>query len=323
MNQAIRIHENGGPEVLRLEDTKVDPPGTGEVLIRHTAVGLNFIDIYQRSGLYPLELPKVLGMEGAGVIEETGDGVEGLVPGQRVAYAMNLGAYSQRRTIQADKLVALPDGIEDQTAAAMMLKGMTVMYLLRRTHVVQKGETILVNAAAGGVGLILCQWASQLGAEVIGCVGSEAKAELAKKFGCDHTILYRNEDIVSRVREITDGKGVPVVYDSVGKDTFNSSIDSLAPFGKLVSFGNASGPVEPFNPLMLGNKGSLFFTRQTLATHIATRELFEDAANQLFEVVQSGGVQIVINRTFPLAETSQAHQELESRKTTGSTVILP
>ncbi len=223
-------------------------------------MGLNFIDIYQRSGLYPLELPKVLGMEGAGVIEETGDGVEGLVPGQRVAYAMNLGAYSQRRTIQADKLVALPDGIEDQTAAAMMLKGMTVMYLLRRTHVVQKGETILVNAAAGGVGLILCQWASHLGAEVIGCVGSEEKAELAKKFGCDHTILYRNEDIVSRVREITDGKGVPVVYDSVGKDTFNSSIDSLAPFGKLVSFGNASGPVEPFNPLMLGNKGSLFFT---------------------------------------------------------------
>ena len=255
MNQAIRIHENGGPEVLRLEETKVDPPGSGEVLIRHTAVGLNFIDIYQRSGLYPLELPKVLGMEGAGVIEETGDGVEGLVPGQRVAYAMNLGAYSQRRTIQADKLIALPDGIEDQTAAAMMLKGMTVMYLLRRTHVVQKGETILVNAAAGGVGLILCQWASHLGAEVIGCVGSEAKAELAKKFGCEHTILYRNEDIVSRVKEITDGKGVPVVYDSVGKDTFNSSIDSLAPFGKLVSFGNASGPVEPFNPLMLGNKG--------------------------------------------------------------------
>ena len=211
MNQAIRIHENGGPEVLRLEDTKVDPPGFGEVLIRHTAVGLNFIDIYQRSGLYPLELPKVLGMEGVGVIEETGEGVEGLVPGQRVAYAMNLGAYSQRRTIQADKLVALPDGIEDQTAAAMMLKGMTVMYLLRRTHVVQKGETILVNAAAGGVGLILCQWASHLGAEVIGCVGSEAKAELAKKFGCDHTILYRNEDIVSRVKEITDGKGVPVV----------------------------------------------------------------------------------------------------------------
>ena len=257
------------------------------------------------------------------MIEEIGDGVVGLVPGQRVAYAMNLGAYSQRRTIQADKLVALPDGIEDQTAAAMMLKGMTVMYLLRRTHVVQKGETILVNAAAGGVGLILCQWASHLGAEVIGCVGSEEKADLAKKFGCDHTILYRNEDIVSRVKEITDGKGVPVVYDSVGKDTFNSSIDSLAPFGKLVSFGNASGPVEPFNPLMLGNKGSLFFTRQTLATHIATRELFEDAANQLFEVVQSGGVQIVINRTFPLAETSQAHQELESRKTTGSTVILP
>ena len=323
MNQSIQIYENGGPEVLRWEETPVGRPGPGEVLLRHTAVGLNFIDIYQRSGLYPLELPKILGMEGAGVIEETGEGVENFKPGQRVAYAMQLGSYCERRTINAEKLVILPDGIEDQTAAAMMLKGMTVMYLLRRTHVVQKGETILVNAAAGGVGLILCQWASHLGAEVIGCVGSEEKADLARKYGCTHTILYREENIVSRVREITEGKGVPVVYDSVGKETFMSSIDCLAAFGKLVSFGNASGPVEPFNPAMLGTKGSLFFTRQTLATHIASRELFEDAANQLFEVVLSGGVQIVINRSFSLSETRQAHEALESRRTTGSTILLP
>ncbi|HJO44852.1 MAG TPA: quinone oxidoreductase [SAR324 cluster bacterium] len=323
MNQSIQIYENGGPEVLRWEESTVGRPGPGEVLLRHTAVGLNFIDIYQRSGLYPLELPKILGMEGAGVIEETGEGVENFKPGQRVAYAMQLGAYCERRTINAEKLVILPDGIEDQSAAAMMLKGMTVMYLLRRTHVVQKGETILVNAAAGGVGLILCQWASHLGAEVIGCVGSEEKADLARKYGCTHTILYREENIVSRVREITEGKGVPVVYDSVGKETFMSSIDCLAAFGKLVSFGNASGPVEPFNPAMLGTKGSLFFTRQTLATHIASRELFEDAANQLFEVVLSGGVQIVINRSFSLSETRQAHEALESRRTTGSTILLP
>jgi NADPH2:quinone reductase len=323
MNQSIQIYENGGPEVLRWEESTVGRPGPGEVLLRHTAVGLNFIDIYQRSGLYPLELPKILGMEGAGVIEETGEGVENFKPGQRVGYAMQLGAYCERRTINAEKLVILPDGIEDQSAAAMMLKGMTVMYLLRRTHVVQKGETILVNAAAGGVGLILCQWASHLGAEVIGCVGSEEKADLARKYGCTHTILYREENIVSRVREITEGKGVPVVYDSVGKETFMSSIDCLAAFGKLVSFGNASGPVEPFNPAMLGTKGSLFFTRQTLATHIASRELFEDAANQLFEVVLSGGVQIVINRSFSLSETRQAHEALESRRTTGSTILLP
>ena len=323
MSKSIRIRENGGPEVLRWEDVPVGNPGPGEVLLKHTAVGLNFIDIYQRTGLYPLELPLTLGMEGAGVIEEVGRDVTEFEAGQRVAYAMQVGSYSERRVIGTSKLIALPDDIEDRTAGAMMLQGMTAMYLVCRTHVVKTGETILVNAAAGGVGLILCQWASHLGATVIGCVGSEAKAELARAHGCAYTILYREEDIVKKVREITDGKGVPVVYDSVGRDTFDSSIDCLAPFGTLVSYGNASGPVEPFNPLMLGNKGSLFFTRQTLATHGATRELLEDAANQLIGVVRSGAVRININQTFPLSETAQAHRDLESRKTTGSTVLIP
>ena len=323
MSKAIRIHETGGPEVLHWEDVPAGNPGPGEVLLKHTAVGLNFIDIYQRTGLYPLELPLILGMEGAGVIEEVGRDVTGFAVGQRVAYAMQVGSYSERRVIGTSKLIALPDDIEDLTAGAMMLQGMTAMYLVCRTHVVKTGETILVNAAAGGVGLILCQWASHLGATVIGCVGSEAKAELARAHGCAYTILYREEDIVKKVREITDGKGVPVVYDSVGRDTFDSSIDCLAPFGTLVSYGNASGPVEPFNPLMLGNKGSLFFTRQTLATHGATRELLEDAANQLIGVVRSGAVRININQTFPLSETAQAHRDLESRKTTGSTVLIP
>ena len=323
MNKAIRIHENGGPEVLRWEEVPLEKPGPGEVLLKHTAVGLNFIDIYQRAGLYPLELPQTLGMEGAGVIEEVGEGVTDFSPGGRVGYAMRLGSYSERRVIDCSLLVAIPDSIEDRTAAAMMLQGMTAMYLIRRTHLVQPGETILVNAAAGGVGLILCQWANHLGATVIGCVGSEAKAELARTFGCAHTILYREEDVVSRVREITGGKGVPVVYDSVGKDTFESSIDSLAPFGTLASFGNASGPVAPFNPLILSSKGSLFFTRQNLATHIASRELLADASKQLFDVVLSGAVKINIHQTYPLAETAEAHRNLEQRKTTGSTVLIP
>ena len=321
---SVNFSKTGGPEVLKYEKLSISEPKESEVLIKHSAIGLNFIDTYHRSGLYPVPLPSGIGLEGAGIIEKVGPGVKNFKEGDKVAYAAApLGSYSTHRIYPTKNLVKVPDGIDLEIVACLMTKGLTTFYLLHKTYPVKKGQTVLFHAAAGGVGQIFCQWAKSLGCKVIGTVGSDEKIKLAKKFGCDHTILYRNEDIVSRVKEITDGKGVPVVYDSVGKDTFNSSIDSLAPFGKLVSFGNASGPVEPFNPLMLGNKGSLFFTRQTLATHIATRELFEDAANQLFEVVQSGGVQIVINRTFPLAETSQAHQELESRKTTGSTVILP
>ena len=324
MTKAIRIHQAGGPEVLQYEDVDIGDVGPEEVRLKHTAIGLNFIDVYQRSGMYPIgDLPKTLGMEAAGVIEEVGADVEGFAVGDRVAYAMGLGSYAEERVWGTDRLVKLPDAIDDQTAAAMMLQGMTVYYLLNRTYRVKSGDTILFYAAAGGVGLIACQWAKHLGATVIGCVGSEEKAELAKANGCDHPILYRDENVPERVKEITGGKGVPVVYDSIGKDTFEDSLDCLQPFGLMVSFGNASGPVDPFNIALLGPKGSLHVTRQTLATHTATRELLDECAGAVFDVVQGGQVKINVNQTRPLAETVQAHIDLEGRKTTGSTVLLP
>ena len=324
MTKAIRIHEPGGPEALKYEDVDVGTPGPGDVRLRQTAVGLNFIDVYHRSGLYPVkDLPAVIGMEAAGVIEEVGPDVGGLKVGDRVAYTMGLGAYAQERVMGTGRLVPLPDAIDDRQAAAMMLQGTTAHYLIHRTYKVQKGDTILVHAAAGGVGLILCQWAKHLGATVIGCVGSAEKAALAKANGCDHPILYRDENVPERVRKLTNGDGVPVVYDGVGKATFNDSLDCLGPFGLMVSFGNASGPLDPVNPAILGPKGSLYLTRTTLATHTATRELLMDGANALFDVVKNGHVKIAINQTYPLHETAQAHRDLEARKTTGSTVLIP
>jgi NADPH:quinone reductase len=324
MSHAICIHETGGPEVLRWEAVEVGEPAAGEVRIRQTAVGLNFIDVYHRNGLYPVPaLPCVIGMEAAGVIDAIGDAVTGLERGQRVAYAGVLGGYAQSRLIKADRLVALPDAIADETAAAMMLKGMTAQYLLRRTFRVQKGDPILVHAAAGGVGLIACQWAKHLGATVIGTVGSDAKAELARKHGCEHPIVYTHEDFVQKVREITGGEGVAVVYDGIGKDTFAGSLDCLRPMGMMVSFGNASGPVPPFDPAILSQKGSLFLTRPTLMTYTAKAEDLQASAKELFEVVTSGAVTITIDQTYPLSETAKAHRDLEGRKTTGSTVLLP
>jgi len=324
MSMAIRIHQTGGPEVLKWEDRDVGSPAAGEVKIRHAAVGLNFIDIYMRTGLYPVtDFPFTLGMEGSGVIEAIGDGVEGFSVGERVAYPMNPGAYGEERLIPAARIVKTPDGISDNEAAAMMLKGMTAQYLLRRTYRVQPGDNILVYAAAGGVGLILCQWAKHLGATVIGCVGSPEKAELARANGCDHTILYRDENVPDRVKEITGGEGVAVSYDAIGQATLESSLDSLKPFGTLVSYGNASGPITNFNPGVLAAKGSLYLTRPTLATHTSTRDLLEDSANELFGVVTSGHVKINIGQTYALSDTAKAHEALEGRKTTGSTVLLP
>ncbi len=325
MTRAIRIHETGGPEVLRWEEVEVGEPGEGQVRLAQGAVGLNYIDVYHRSGLYPLpSLPAVLGMEAAGTVEAVGPGVGELSPGDRVAYASPpVGAYAEARLMPADRVVKLPDAISDVQAAGMMLQGMTVHYLIRRTYRVQPGDTVLFHAAAGGVGLIACQWLKHLGATVIGTVGSEDKAALARAHGCDHTILYKTEAISERVRELTGGAGVPVVYDSVGKDTFEASLDSLAPLGMLVSFGNASGPVAPFEPGILAAKGSLFFTRPTLMTYTAKRADLVAAAEELFSVVASGAVKIEVNQTYPLAETAQAHRDLEARKTTGSTVLLP
>jgi NADPH:quinone reductase and related Zn-dependent oxidoreductases len=302
----------------------VPPPGQGEVRIRHTAVGLNFIDTYHRSGLYPVPLPTVIGSEGAGVVEAVGPGVTDLKPGDRVAYGnAPIGSYAEVRNIPAGRLVKIPDGISDQQAASMMLKGMTAQYLLRRTYRVQKGETILVHAAAGGVGLILVQWAKHLGATVIGTVGSKDKAEIAKAHGCDHVILYRETKFVDEVKRITGGAGVSVVYDGVGKDTFMDSLDCLRPLGYMVYYGNASGAVPPFNLLTLAQKGSLYVTRPTLATYVAKREDLVATANDLFDVVKSGAVKIEINQTYPLKDAAQAHRDLESRKTTGTTVLLP
>lgn len=325
MTHAIRIHQTGGPEALVWEAVDVGDPGPGEVRLRQTAIGLNFIDAYHRSGLYPLPaLPAVIGMEAAGVVEAVGDGVEGLEPGDRVAYAtLPVGAYAEARLIPATRVVPLPDSISDQTAAAMMLKGLTAQYLLRRTYRVKAGETILVHAAAGGVGLILCQWAKHLGVTVIGTVGSEEKAELARAHGCDHAIFYRTEDVATRVRELTDGDGVPVVYDSVGKATFEGSLDSLKPLGMMVSYGNASGPVDPINPGILAQKGSLFLTRPSLMTYTASDEDYHASAGELLDVVAGGQVKIEVNQTYALKDAAQAHIDLEARKTTGSTVLLP
>src|SRR6184192_2481772 len=322
MVQAIRFAKTGGPEVREWQQVEVGKPGPGQVRIRHAAVGLNYIDTYQRSGLYPMPLPSGLGSEAAGVIEEVGPGVSGLKVGERVAYAGGpLGAYADERVMPADRLVPVPDGITDQQAAAMMLKGMTAWYLVRRTHVVKPGETILIHAAAGGVGLIVSQWAKHLGATVIGTVGNDEKAALAKRNGCDHPINYRREDFVARVSEITQGKKLPVVYDSVGKDSFYKSLDCIAPLGLMASFGQSSGAIGSVDIGILAGKGSLFLTRPTLNTYTASREDLLTAARELFEVVQSGAVKLAINQTYPLREAARAHLDLEGRKTTGSTVL--
>ena len=325
MTGVVRVHEVGGPEVLRFEETEVGSPGAGQVLIRQTAVGLNYIDVYFRSGLYPApQLPFTPGLEGAGVVEAVGEGVSELRPGRRVAYAAPpIGAYAERRLMPADRLVALPDAISDEQAAAMMLKGMTAQYLLRRTHRVQAGQTILFHAAAGGVGTIASQWAKHLGVTVIGTVGSEAKAELAQQNGCAHVIRYDREDVVARVREITGGKGVPVVYDAVGQATFDASLDCLAPLGMLVSFGQSSGKIPQVDLGILSQKGSLYITRPTLMTYTAARSDLLDSANELFEVVQSGAVKIKINQRVALRDAAEAHRALEGRRTTGSTLLLP
>ena len=325
MAKAIRIYETGSPEVMRFEDYDPGQPAAGEALVRHDAVGLNFIDVYHRTGIYPLPaLPAILGMEGAGTVEAIGEGVTEVAVGDRVAYAgMPPGAYAETRRIPAHRLVKLPDGISTKQGAAMMLQGMTARYLLRGCYKVKSGDRILIHAAAGGVGLIVCQWANHLGATVIGTVGSEEKAELARAHGCHHTILYNQEDFAERTRKITDGKGVDVVYDSVGQATFMKSLDCLRPMGMLVSFGQSSGLVPPFDPGLLSVKGSLFLTRPTLMTYTAERKALLEHARDLFEVVQSGAVKIEIQQSYPLSEAARAHQDMEARKTTGSTILLP
>ncbi len=323
MTKCIQVNEAGGPEVMQWVDANVGEPGAGEVQVRHTAVGLNFIDVYFRAGTYPPPgYPFTPGLEGAGVVQAVGDGVSDIQAGDRVAYASPpLGAYAEVRNMPAEKVVKIPDSVDDLTAAAMMLKGMTAEYLLRRTYAVQAGDTILFHAAAGGVGLIACQWAKHLGAKVIGTVSSDEKAELAKAHGCDHPIIYTRENFVDRVKEITGGQGVPVVYDSVGKTTFMDSLDCLQPLGKMVSFGQSSGKVEPFDIGVLSAKGSLYLTRPTLMTYTAHREDLVNSANALFDVVGQGNVKIDINQTYALADAVRAHQDLEGRKTTGSTVL--
>ena len=324
MAKAIRIHTYGGPEVLAWDDVPVGDPGAGQVRLRQTAVGLNYIDTYHRTGLYPLpQLPAILGREAAGVVEAVGPDSGDLRVGDRVAYALEPGSYSEARVLPAERLVPLPEWIDERQAAAAMLKGLTAHYLLRRTYRVKPGDTVLVHAAAGGVGLILCQWATWLGATVIGTVGTEDKAELARKHGCEHPIVYTARGFLGKVLEITDGKGVPVVYDSVGRATFDESLDCLAPLGLMVSYGNASGPVEPFAIGTLAAKGSLFITRPTLATYIARREDLLRAAGDLFEVVSEDAVRVEVRQTYPLAEAERAHRDLEARKTTGSTVLIP
>jgi len=320
---AIRIHRTGGPEVLAWDELELAPPAAGEARVRHTACGVNFIDTYHRTGLYPLPLPAVLGREAAGVVEELGPGVHDLAVGDRVAYPMYPGAYSEAHNVRADRLVPLPAEIDDRLAAAMMLKGLTAHYLLRRTFRVAAGQTVLIHAAAGGVGLIACQWAKHLGATVIGTVGSADKALLAREHGCDHPILYRDEDFVARVREITGGRGVPVVYDSVGRDTFERSLDCLSPRGMLVSFGQSSGAVAPFDVVKLSTKGSLFLTRPTLATYIEQRADLLAAAAELFDAVRAGALRIELRQTYPLRDAARAHRDLEERRTTGSTILVP
>jgi len=323
MAMAIRIHEHGGPDKMVWEEVAVGEPGPGEVKLKQTVCGLNYIDVYHRTGLYPMELPGAIGLEAAAVVEAVGEGVDAFQPGERVAYAAPpVGAYASARIMPWHRLVKIPDGLSDEQAGAMMLQGMTVEYLIRRTYPVKAGETVLFHAAAGGVGLIACQWLKQIGATVIGTVGSEEKAELAKAHGCDHTILYNREDVAKRVHDLTDGKGVPVVYDAVGKDTLDASLDSLSPRGLFVSFGNASGPIETFNLGVLAQKGSLFLTRPTLMTYTAERDDLVASANALFEAVEKG-LKIEVNQRYALKDAAQAHRDLEARKTTGSTVLLP
>lgn len=323
MTKAILMHETGGPEVMKYEDVDVGEPGAGEVRIRHTAVGVNYIDVYFRTGLYPSPpFPFTPGMEAAGVVEAVGEGVSDLKEGDRVAYAMVLGSYAQVRTIPAEKLVKVPDAISDEQAASMMLKGMTARYLLRQTFPVKKGDTILMHAAAGGVGLFVCQWANALGCTVIGTAGSDEKCELARAHGAHHCINYRTEDFVARVEEITGGRKCDVVYDGVGKDTFYPSLDCLRPRGMIATFGNASGPVDPLNLLLLSQKGSLFVTRPTLATYIASRQDLTENAADLFDAVTSGKVKVEVSQRYPLADAAQAHRDLEGRKTTGASVLV-
>ncbi len=324
MPKAIRIHEQGGPEVMKWEDVQVGDPGPDEARVRHKAVGLNFLDVYQRSGTYKIPLPSGMGNEGSGLVEAVGPGVTQVKTGDRVAYTGGpVGAYAEVRNMPAERLVVLPEKISFDAGAAMMLKGCTAEYLLRRTYKVQAGETILLHAAAGGVGLIACQWAKALGVTVIGTVGSDEKAALAKAHGCDHVIVYTRENFVERVKQITGGKGVPVVYDSVGKETFMGSLDCLKPRGLMVSFGNASGPVPPMELGILAQKGSLYITRPTLNTYAAKREDLVDSAKALFDVVQSGKVKIEVNHRYALKDAVQAHRDLQARKTTGSTIFIP
>lgn len=323
MAKVVRIHSTGGPEVLSYEDADVGAPGAGEIHVQQAACGLNFIDTYHRTGLYPLEMPSPIGLEAAGTVTAVGSGVSDLSVGDRVSYGVGpIGSYASERVMPAEKVVKIPDGIETEHAAGIMLKGMTVEYLIRRTYAVQPGDTVLFHAAAGGVGLIACQWLKQLGATVIGTVGSEEKAELAKAHGCDHTILYRSDDVVSKVRDLTDGKGVPVVYDAVGADTWEMSLDCLQTRGMMVSFGNASGPVSAVNLGILAQKGSLYVTRPSLMNYAATRAELEESATALFGAIQKG-LKIEVNQRYALSDAQKAHEDLEARKTTGSTILIP
>ncbi len=323
MAKAIRFHKQGGPEMLQLDDVQVGDPGEGQVRIRHTAIGVNFVDIYQRAGLYPMQTPAIAGNEGAGVVEAVGPKVKDLKKGDRVAYTGLPGSYVEERVVPANRMVKIPKGISDEQAASMMLKGMTVHYLIFSTHKVKKGETVLWHAAAGGVGLIAGQWLKKLGVTAIGTVGSDEKARLAKAHGYKHVINYSTENFVERVKEITKGKKVPVVYDPVGKTTWDGSLDCLAPCGLLVSFGNASGPVPPQNLGILASKGSLYVTRPTLATYIASREDLVKRSNDLFNAVKSGKVKIETTAKYKLADAANAHRDLEGRKTTGSVILGP
>lgn len=324
MTHAIRVHDYGGPEALQWEEVEVGDPGPGEVRIKQTAIGLNYIDVYLRTGLYPQDqLPFIPGMEGAGVVTAIGEGVRDLKVGRRVAYAGPVGAYAQERLIAADRVVRIPETVSDETAASIMLKGMTAQYLLRRTYKVGPETTLLFHAAAGGVGMIACQWAASLGATVIGTVGSSGKALIARSHGCTHVINYREEDVVAKVKDYTKGEGVDVVYDSIGKDTFPASLDCLKRRGMWVSFGQASGPVPEFRINLLAQKGSLFATRPALGDYIATRKELVSTANDLFGIIAKGKVKIAVNQTYPLAEAERAHRELEGRLTTGSTLLIP
>jgi len=323
MAKAIRIEQTGGPEVLRLVDVQVGPPGPGELRLRQTAVGVDFVDVYHRTGLYPLPLPTGIGVEAVGVVEAVGAGVKRVKPGDRVAYLSSPGAYATERVVPEDRAVRLPDAVDDRTAAGGFVKGLTAAALVLRTYPVQAGDTVLVHAAAGGVGSILCQWIRALGAAAIGVVSTDEKAAVARRLGCEHVVVSSREDFAARVRELTGGRGVPVVYDSVGKATFDGSLDCLAPLGTMVSFGNASGPVPPVDVGLLGRKGSLFLTRPSVFTYVARREELERYANALLAVLRSGQVKIEVTRTWPLAEAAEAHRALEGRGTTGSLVLVP